>query len=298
MLSSKTQRSPEKSQPEEPFKFSYTDYTDADHRLKLYCYQHLFEDQNENFKWLVKGKLLDENSLQESPNGFDGLFIVSSNKCYILKYIKYESDDDPTKWLKKHISVTGNRLMSASVLPWKIGMTFSIKQVGTIHLLLYDIIRTDNLLLHLTSNLPSTCELNYQPSENLVQKLYKSFGSQKCQMFCLIRKVTVQSDTDETIENCAFSVTDTHLYLMQNTKWICSDNNFNIDVYQIQEMTNLIEYKKLSESSFRIFFLDEKYDTCENWEVTFETEASSTSSLQAIGQAWEKIFEVPLASAN
>lgn len=281
---------------QEQFKFSYSNYTDADHRLKLYFYQHLFEDQNESFKWIAKGKILDESLIDELPYGFDGIFVISTNKCYVLKYTNHESDDDPTKWLKKQVSVTCDRLISATVLPWKIGISFTIKQIGTIHLLLYDILRTDCLLLHISSNLPETCEINYQPLPNLIQKLPKIFENQKTEMFCLLQTCTVSSDVDETIHNCAFAVTDTHLYLIQNSKWICKIADYDIEVYQIQEMTNLIEYKRISDTSFRIYFLDEKYDKCENWEITFATETCCESTLNAICQVWEKIFQVPLTS--
>lgn len=37
------------------------------------------------------------------------------------------------------------------MLPWKIGLTLDIKGIGTLQLLLQDILRTDSLLLFLTS---------------------------------------------------------------------------------------------------------------------------------------------------
>lgn len=71
----------------EPMRYSYTDYANVDHRLKLYLYQHLFEDANEGLKWLVSCVIFDENQLDEWPTGFDGLFIMSTTKFYVMKNI-------------------------------------------------------------------------------------------------------------------------------------------------------------------------------------------------------------------
>lgn len=69
----------------EPMRYSYTDYANVDHRLKLYLYQNLFEDANESLKWLVSCVIFDENKLEEWPTGFDGLFIMSTTKFYVMK---------------------------------------------------------------------------------------------------------------------------------------------------------------------------------------------------------------------
>lgn len=55
------------------------------------------------------------------------------------------------KWIKRRISGTVDRLETVRVLPWKIGVTLTIKGIGTMHLLLQDIDRTDSLLLFFAS---------------------------------------------------------------------------------------------------------------------------------------------------
>lgn len=55
--------------------------------------------------------------------------------------------DDPSLWLKRFISGTMDRIITARVLPFKTGITFTIRGIGNIHLLLFDIRRTDSLLL-------------------------------------------------------------------------------------------------------------------------------------------------------
>lgn len=55
--------------------------------------------------------------------------------------------DDPTTWLKKHLSGTIDRVGIAQVLPWKIGIKFVISAIGGIHIILQDILRTDCMML-------------------------------------------------------------------------------------------------------------------------------------------------------
>lgn len=308
LLLSKSTKTPERNDlaPIDPFKYSYTDYTEADHRIKLYFYQNLFEDENENFKWLARGKIVDENQIDEMPHGFDGLIVISTTKCYILKYSDNEYDDDPNKWLKKYLSVTIDRLEESTILPWKIGISFKIKIIGTLHLLLYDIIRTDSLLLHLTTNLPDTCTINYQSKIDLQQKIIKKFDNRKIEMFGLLKSCIIQTETKNFFINSIIIVTELFINLIINYKWLCTNNNnnnsklnnnYDIEMYDnSQEMSNLIEYKKLTDKSFILYFLDDKYDKCENWEINFETIECCESTLNAICQAWEKIFDVPLTS--
>lgn len=55
------------------------------------------------------------------------------------------------KWIKRRNSGTVDRIETVRVLPWKIGVTLTIKGIGTMHLLLQDIARTDSLLLFFAS---------------------------------------------------------------------------------------------------------------------------------------------------
>lgn len=71
----------------EPYKFSYEDFRSVDHRLKLYLYQSVFDDEAE-LKWLVRGRIYDENG-PDTP-GFLGLLVISTTKFYVLKAEKEE----------------------------------------------------------------------------------------------------------------------------------------------------------------------------------------------------------------
>lgn len=135
----------------EKFKFSYNEFDYADHRLKLYLYQHIFEDDNEQLKWLVKGCLFNDVANSDADAKLQpAIFVMSTTKWYVLNIIGKENDE-VTKWLKRDAFGTINRIEMIRVLPWKVGITFTIKHFGKIHFFLQDIMRTDSLLLYFSS---------------------------------------------------------------------------------------------------------------------------------------------------
>lgn len=137
--------------PCEKFKFSYTEFDSVDHRLKLHLYQNIFENDNEHLKWLVKGCLFSD-AVNGDPEAElqPAIFVMSTTKWYVLNIIGKEMDD-VTKWLKKDAYGTVYRVETIQVLPWKVGVTFKIKNHGSIHFFTQDIMRTDNLLLFFAS---------------------------------------------------------------------------------------------------------------------------------------------------
>lgn len=64
------------------YKFSYTNFDNVDHRLKLFLYQNLFEDDNEHLKWVVKGRMLMDST---TIGNFNGIFVMSTTKFYVLQ---------------------------------------------------------------------------------------------------------------------------------------------------------------------------------------------------------------------
>lgn len=119
--------------------------------MKLYLYQHIFEDHNEHLKWLVKGvQYSDAVNSDPDVKVQPAIFVMSTTKWYLLNIIDKESDD-VTEWLKREAFGTINRVEMIRVLPFKVGITFSIKHYGNIHFFLQDIMRTDTLLLFFAS---------------------------------------------------------------------------------------------------------------------------------------------------
>lgn len=141
------------SSPCEKFKFSFTEFDSVDHRLKLYLYQNIFENNNEHLKWLVRGCLFSDAANSDPDAQLQpAIFVMSTTKWYVLNIVGKESND-VTKWLKRDAYGTVYRVETIQVLPWKVGVTFKIKNYGSIHFFTQDIMRTDNLLLFFASKL-------------------------------------------------------------------------------------------------------------------------------------------------
>lgn len=175
-LLSRTKSSPKPTTPPPPcdkFKFSYTDFDSTDHRLKLYLYQSIFEDANEHLKWLVKGCLFNDATHSDPDAKLQpAIFVMSTTKWYVLNIIGRESDD-MTKWIKRDAFGTINRVEIVRVLPWKVGITFTIKNYGNIHFFLQDIMRTDTLLLFFASKFSEKKNDDFHFTHNISTCVYR-----------------------------------------------------------------------------------------------------------------------------
>ncbi|XP_055639724.1 serine/threonine-protein kinase 11-interacting protein isoform X2 [Toxorhynchites rutilus septentrionalis] len=283
----------------EPMRYSYTDFANVDHRLKLYLYQNLFEDANESLKWLVSCVIFNENQLDEWPTGFDGLFIMSTTKFYVMKKVAAENDD-PSTWLKKHISGTIDRVGIAQVLPWKIGMKFYISAIGGIHIILQDILRTDCLILFFADNpLPEYCTFDSQSSEILMGKLNKATKGDIVKILTMVNFCDVLSDDVlQSMQMSTLLLTDNHLYLATDIKWLNENSKYQIEPKYTQLMSNLVELEDINDLSCRLNFMDEQEDKYETWRIDFATGSAKESTVSTICNLWEKIFGVPLISCN
>ncbi|CAD7085916.1 unnamed protein product [Hermetia illucens] len=276
------------------FKFSYTDFSDADHRLKLHLFQNVFEDSNENFKWLVKGKIFSE----VGGNVFEGVMVMSTTRFYVMEIYGPERDDI-SKWLKRVASVKVDRIESVELLPWKIGLSFTLKGLTTYLILLQDILRTDSLLLYFANNpLPDDCTLGYQISQKILKKIAYFTNEEQLRMVSILNRCEISSDAiQKTLSPTGFFASDTHLYLTTtNFSWLFNNSNDNLELGHVQLMSNLIEVDRPEKNVFSMNFLDEDQDKYELWKCSFETEDNAESCLNAIGQSWEKLFGVPLTS--
>ncbi|XP_063697255.1 serine/threonine-protein kinase 11-interacting protein isoform X2 [Culicoides brevitarsis] len=286
----------------EPYVFSYTDFSQVDHRLKLYLFQNIFEDDGEMLMWLTKARVFDESTAEGNLQGFDCLFVISTTKFYILKQTRAECDD-PSLWLKRFISGTNDRIITARVLPFKTGITFTIRGIGNVHLLLFDIMRTDSLLLFFATEnaLPQTCSIEYRISEDLMQKLNSIASHQKVYILSFLKKFSAdKADQKLNSDICAFVVSESGLFISSsNLKWF-SASETTIQVDFSQSMSNLIEVLDVDAQTLQFNFMDEATDEPveETWRLTFETENSSESAFETVSQCWEKIFSVPLTKIS
>ncbi|XP_037024517.1 serine/threonine-protein kinase 11-interacting protein isoform X2 [Bradysia coprophila] len=302
LLMSKTVKDSGPAAACDKFKFSYTDFSNVDHRFKLFLYQHIFEDEGEHLKWLVKGKIFNDNNNPTSDSSaiIRGIFVMSTTKFYVLQIMGNESEDI-FKWTKRRISGTVDRIETVRVLPWKIGVTLTIKGIGTIHLLLQDIARTDSLLLFFANNpLPMYCTLEYQISERLSQKLLKTTNNAQLKMLAILENCETSLDDASTSHGLVgLIITESELFLICPThQWLSDRCDVDIVTVKKQFMNNLVEVEKHVPATLKINFLDENTDKCELWTCGFIEDTCLESTMNAISISWEKLFGVPLLASN
>ncbi|XP_017859865.1 PREDICTED: uncharacterized protein LOC108611635 isoform X1 [Drosophila arizonae] len=281
--------------PMQPYKFNYSDYHDIDHRLKLYFYQSKFMDTGEHFKWLAKGRIYNE----QTQTMRDGLLVISTSKCYLMEAYA-PAQDDVAKWLRQVISLPVNRLTRIRVLPWKLGLSFTLRDWGNFLLILQDSVRTDNLLMYLAENpLPKECEVIQHPSDVVRQRL-TSLTAEPLKVCALLSGCRWTSGHEKrNFELCTLLTTDSQLFIAGNDKfnWLASDEEKEppIELTLTQPMSNLVEVDRLSDIEYNINFLDETENKSEIWHLQFETLANAELCLNAIGKSWEELFGVPFS---
>ncbi|XP_034670094.1 serine/threonine-protein kinase 11-interacting protein isoform X1 [Drosophila subobscura] len=278
----------------QPYKFNYSNFNDIDHRLKLYFYQTKFKEQDEHFKWLAKGRIYNEQTQTLS----EGLIVMSTCKLYLMEAFA-APHDDVSKWLRQVVSVTVDRLVAIGVLPWKLGLSFSLRDWGGFVLLLQDMLRTDSLLLYMQDNaLPTQCKVLQQSSPAL-----KSVCSEPVKMCAILGSCQTSCNEEKglSFEPCLLLSTDSQMQICGNGKWDwLSSKSQELDLQPglTQPMSNLVDVERLTDVEYVINFIDETENKCEMWKLNFETYANAECCLNAVGQTWEQLFGVPFSYAG
>lgn len=136
--------------PYEPIVYNYQDFARVDHRLKLFLFQTALEDKDEKFVWLARGLICENDENSKNESGYFGMCVMTTTKFYVMRMIGEEVEEIST-WLRRHLTVSVERVEKVQVLPWKIGVSFSVKGIGNLYLLLQDISRTEAFMGYLKS---------------------------------------------------------------------------------------------------------------------------------------------------
>ncbi|XP_037731171.1 serine/threonine-protein kinase 11-interacting protein-like isoform X2 [Drosophila subpulchrella] len=280
----------------QPYKFNYIDFDDIDHRLKLFFYQSKFKEDGEHFKWLAKGRVFNE---QTQVLG-EGLVVMSNCNCFLMESFALPQDD-VAKWLRQVVRVSVSRLKAVELLPWKLGLSFTLKDWGGFMLLLHDMLTTDSLLLFLRHHpLPEQCKLNYKPSTTLSNPL-QTIASEPVKMCSLLRSSQwIREQEKKNFEDCLLLITESHLYISANLKfsWLSNkiqDKSTQPELTLRQPMSNLVDVERITDKKYVMNFSDETQNKCEMWQLLFETHNNSTCCLNVIGKTWEQLFGVPFS---
>lgn len=143
----KTKKEAENVINHKPIQYNYENLSIVDHRVKLFLFQNVIEDNEEKLIWLVKCITIEDDADQSGIPSY-GVVVMTTRKIYSLKIFNTESDD-VEKWLKKSITSSIEGIQIIREMPWKIGITFSIKGMKNIHLLLHDDHLTNRLRKHI-----------------------------------------------------------------------------------------------------------------------------------------------------
>lgn len=159
LLLSKTPKPKSESEPasyaSKPIFYNFDDFSIVDHRLKLFLFQNVLEENNEKLVWLVRSLVIEDDATCAGVPTF-ALVVMSTKKMYVLKIVG-EEGEDIGGWLKKSIICSIDRIEAIRMISSKVGFSFILKSKTNVHLLLRDHIVTDRLLQHITTSSKFRC---------------------------------------------------------------------------------------------------------------------------------------------
>lgn len=288
-------KTPNLNEDSSKFKFNYVDFSDVDHRLKFYFYQAIFQDNNEQYKWIVKTKLY-----LDSTNKFveSGVLLMSTSKLYLMQIFSLDYAEDISKWMRQIQIVPVENIEIVEMLPYNVGVCFHLKSYGRLLLILQDFLRCESFIQFLIQRkaLPTECRV-YR--EECREKL--SIGNGECDigMVTIVNNVVRITDTvTNNFDTTALYLTNEQLFLtnpVEDLHWLIQKSNYNINSnIASQNLNNLIDIKNLSDNRFSLCFLEETLNKVEVWDCMFETKGSMKYCLEKIDTSWSALFGVSL----
>jgi hypothetical protein len=133
-----------------PIQYNFDDLSIVDHRLKLYLFQKVLEENDEKLMWLVKSLVIEDDATSSGVPSFS-LIIMSTKKFYVMKVVGEESEDIGN-WLKKSVASSIESIEAVRAIPGKIGYSFVLKSKTNVHALLQDQNVADRLRVHMTTS--------------------------------------------------------------------------------------------------------------------------------------------------
>uniref|UniRef100_A0A1L8DN41 Putative serine/threonine-protein kinase 11-interacting protein n=1 Tax=Nyssomyia neivai TaxID=330878 RepID=A0A1L8DN41_9DIPT len=275
----------------DPFKFTFDDFGNVDHRIQIFLYQHIFMENSEKLLWVVRCRFCDE---KVSSDWFDGIVVMSTVRFYTF-LITGEENDDPSKWLRRLTLVPVEEMKSIRCLPWSIGVTFCTRTMANVHILLRDRSRTGSFFKFLqtaTNCRPVGCSVVAENTDDIL----RTYQNQSIRIFAIFD--VCERRVDETRLSVSFGgiiVTEKTFHLCTSAhRWMTERGDQAVGVTHTQLLQDMVECEPKSDTEFILNFLDERENKCEQWHIRFATPAIVQDVLGAIREPWEALFEVPL----
>jgi len=136
--------------PSKPIQYNFDNLSVVDHRLKLFIFQNVLEDNDEKFMWLVKCIVIeDDTSSNFMPT--TALVVMSTKKIYLLKIVGKETENVES-WLRKSMTYSVDQIVMIRNIIFDTGLSFIMKANFNFHILLRDSKLLSILQKHITTS--------------------------------------------------------------------------------------------------------------------------------------------------
>ena len=243
------------------FVYSYADFSQVDHRLRLYCEMFLLGHQAEEFHGLVKAELIALPSTLSDAEATPqpALLVVTSHKLYFLR-ITTTPTDQPEKWLNLEATYPLSQLIGLSTVIGHQGLALqlgSTRQCWPYLLLLGDQRRTKNVAHFLLASLEKSGLVVPTLQSDLMASQWTALdglvrGSDDAVLrqqgsgvflFCTVR---IDSTTSTSYPNAALMVTSDRMALIRgDPRWLLGGGSvefrrWGVSLVSLQQVVNLI----------------------------------------------------------
>lgn len=290
----------------EPFLFSTSNFSLADHRLQLYLHQNVFLASNEKFVGVLKGQLV---RMAEGEQLVDVAIVVTSSKQLYLFVVVAEEADDPAQWLRLMKRVDLKEWVGLKILPFDVGVRFcfnkkSVEVVGGLEdwiVVLQDGQNTRNYVKVVTEEHQRRYEED-NSSDELKEALVMGKGEEEENLLMMtpVRSLTkIVNETAEGVEEgrSVALVVSNRQFMVLRESWmgllvgdeISEKRNKDMILFSLA-FTDMVECEVKSDTEFVLNFMDEHENQHELWCLEFETRYAAQAVLAAIEGPWEKAF--------
>ncbi|XP_037788373.1 serine/threonine-protein kinase 11-interacting protein-like isoform X5 [Penaeus monodon] len=279
-----------------PIRYSYEDFADVDHRLKLHCDVILFHEPGEQLMGLVKAVLLIQGGKRE----FQGILAVSNKKLYILEIVAQE-DDSPQTWLELNSCHSLSEVTTVHSLYQRQGLALSVAD--------------SIVLVSLADSHRANCFFNFL-SETLEEcgispNIQECSPAQEEVLADIVREAVTPSEDEGSLSifaivsllldgGCSESqflvITETDLVMFHaDLEWYLPPTPAcKLKLNQTQKIANITAIEVHSDSHIALQFLDEVTGAESSWMLHVTSSVAACHIIQAIRTPWSQLFNVDL----
>ncbi|XP_075230458.1 uncharacterized protein LOC142329667 isoform X3 [Lycorma delicatula] len=293
--------------------YNYCDFSYIDHRIKLYLYQQLFKNDDEQLILLLKADVIEQNN-----TSYPGCLVISTHSCFLLKVTGKECGDDASNFLEKVLSVPLAKAQ-LSRISWDQGVKVNVDQNLGFLLVLHDVKRTNDFFKFISDSsfqLPVSDQLkviddeltlssatvpyvntdHYMILQNVLSaNCHIKDSNNICTLF-ITCSITIKRDNESDVVlplSCIASTGCELFILTSDLRWLLKEDEIPV-IYTVHNIMNLMDAQVVNGCQLTLHFLDETKGIEEAWMLTFITLSPIDSVVDSIKKPWEAIYSVPL----